>query len=195
MRVLGGGPFCGNESEESEPVVIVNVSFARKYMGSLEVLGRHLSLGKTICSVIGLVGDVKKRPGISVSAPLATEPVYYVPATQVDPGFLKVVHVWFQPSWLVRTNGPIEGLTENMKKALAEADPSLPFSGFYNMDDLQASALSQQPIEVLLLSVLAGLALLLSIVGVYGLVSNLVVQRTRADWHTHCAGLNFAEGH
>src|SRR5260370_39006255 len=107
MRVLGGGPFCGNESEESEPVVIVNVSFARKYMGSLEVLGRHLSLGKTICSVIGLVGDVKKRPGISVSAPLATEPASYVPATQADPGILKVAHLWLQPGWRVPPSGPV----------------------------------------------------------------------------------------
>ncbi len=66
-----------------------------------------------------------------------------------------------------------------MQKALSEADPNLPFSGFHSMQDLLAESLTYQRVEVALLAVLAGLALLLSAVGIYGLVSNLIVQRTR----------------
>jgi ABC-type antimicrobial peptide transport system permease subunit len=66
-----------------------------------------------------------------------------------------------------------------MQRALAEVDPDLPFSGFYSMRDLLNQRLQLQHIEVTLLGVLAGLALLLSSIGVYALVSNLVVQRTR----------------
>ena len=62
---------------------------------------------------------------------------------------------------------------------MAEADPNLPFSGFYSMEDLMQRELQTQRIEVLLLSTLAGLALLLSAIGIYALVSNLIVQRTR----------------
>jgi len=90
-----------------------------------------------------------------------------------------MVHAWFQPSWVVRTSGPVAGLTEQMQQALSSAAPGLPFSGFYRMSDLQAKALSMQRIEVALLSAMAGLALLLSAIGIFSLVASLVTQRTR----------------
>lgn len=179
IPVLAGRSFNDGDTSTSEPVVMVNVAFARKHMGALDVIGRHLGLGKTTCTVIGLTGDVKKRPGISVNAPLSTEPMFYVPYTQLSEPYLKLVHGWFEPSWIVRSRGPIAGLNGAMQKAMSDAAPSLPFSGFYNLDDLQAAALSEQRMEVALLTALSSLAFLLSIVGVYSLVSNLVAQRRR----------------
>jgi putative ABC transport system permease protein len=70
-------------------------------------------------------------------------------------------------------------LTESMEKAMTSVDPSLPIASFHSLSDLQALALRQQRFEVLLLGTLATLALVLSLVGVYGLVSNMVAQRTR----------------
>ena len=103
----------------------------------------------------------------------------YVPAAQMEARQLSLLHVWFQPNWIVRTAGPVEGLTAQMQRALASADPSLPFSGFYSMRDLLAKTLATQRVEVALLSAMAALALLLSAVGIFALVANIVAQKTR----------------
>ena len=179
ISLLAGREFSESDTSTSQPVAIVNDSFARKFMGTTDVLGRHIGSGRSIFTIVGVVSDVTKRPGLFASAPLSTEVTYYIPAAQAEQPFLNLVHVWFQPSWIVRTRGPIAGLTERMQKAMAAVDPALPIAGFHRLSDLQALALRQQRFEVFLLGVLAALALLLSLVGIYGLVSNMVVQRTR----------------
>ena len=70
-------------------------------------------------------------------------------------------------------------MTEQMQAALASADPTLPFSGFYDMKDLMAATLATQRIEVALLTAMASLALLLSALGIFALIANMVTQRTR----------------
>jgi ABC-type antimicrobial peptide transport system permease subunit len=73
----------------------------------------------------------------------------------------------------------VEGLSAQMQSALASVDPNLPFSGFYGMKDLMAETLATQRIEVALLVAMAALALLLSAVGIFALVANIVVQKKR----------------
>jgi hypothetical protein len=133
--------------------------------------------------IVGVVADTVLSSASKLnarSAPLTREEAIYLPAAQITDGkFLSVVHAWFQPSWIVRTAGPMAGLTAQMQSALASADPALPFSGFYDMKDLMAATLATQRIEVALLAAMASLALLLSAVGIFALVANMVAQRTR----------------
>jgi macrolide transport system ATP-binding/permease protein len=176
MPVLGGRSFTASDGPDTEPVVIVNQTFARKFFHGLNPIGHYINKDMRI---VGVVADTTLSSGLSSdAAPLVSEETVYIPATQVSQGLLGI-HVWFQPSWIVRTSKPILGLTEHMQHALASADPNLPFSGFYSMGDLMATTLATQRIEVALLGAMAFLALLLSTIGIFALVANLVVQRTR----------------
>ena len=182
IPLLEGRSVADSDTSTSQLIAVVNQDFARKFFHEPAPIGRHFGLNDTgdpVFTIVGVVGNVMKRPGMERDAPISTEPVFYLPATQIPQGLVNVAHIWFQPSWIVRTAGPVSGLTESMQRALAEVDPLLPFSGFYSMDEILAQQLQQQRIEVLLFTTLAGLALLLSAIGIYALVSNLVVQRTR----------------
>ena len=175
IPVLEGRSFTEVDGPEAQHVVLVNQTFAHKFLHG-NAIGRHLDKDMV---VIGVVGDVAIAPGLSALAPLMNEETIYVPAAQMDARQFSLLHVWFQPSWIVRTAHPIEGLTGQMQRALASVDPTLPFSGFYRMQDVQAKTLAMQRIEVALLGTIAGLALMLSTVGIFSLVANIVAQKTR----------------
>jgi putative ABC transport system permease protein len=178
IPLLAGRAFLASDQRSTQPVAIVNRSFARRYLGTPNPVGQALDKDGRI--VVGVVEDVTIPPhNEHIVDPLASVPIVYIPSTQAKGEFLSVIHMWFQPSWIVRTSGPIQGLTGQMQRALSSVDPGLPFSGFYSMSDHLAQALATQRVEVALLGTMAGLALLLSAVGIFALVANIVTQRTR----------------
>jgi predicted permease len=178
IPLQAGRPFEESDTPSSQFVAIVNASFARAYLGRGNAAGRHLRSDGNTIAIVGTVGDVVMSPGFS-AGPITSEPTVYVPATQMPTQLVNLAHVWFQPSWIVRTTGPVAGVTRQMQQALASADPNLPISGFYSMKDVLADVLLLRRVEAGLLITLAGLALMLSAIGIYGLVSSLVNQRTR----------------
>jgi predicted permease len=176
IPILMGRAFTDADGLNSQRVAIVNQTFVHKFFHGTSPVGHYVDKDTMI---VGVVEDVAIEPGLDRTAPLSAEESMYIPATQVDAQSLSLLHVWFQPSWIVRTAGPVEGLTAQMQRALASVDPNLPFSGFYGMRDLLAKTLATQRVEVALLSAMAALALLLSAVGVFALVANIVAQKTR----------------
>lgn len=180
ISVLAGRSFTDADSPDTQDVVIVNLAFARKFFHETNPLGRYLN--KNLL-VVGVVADTVLSSAGRLNAgtaPLTSEETIYLPAAQIDDTkFLSMIHAWFQPSWIVRAAGPLEGLIVQMQRALASADSNLPFSGFYGMQDLMATTLATQRIAVALLTAMASLALLLSAVGIFALVANIVAQRTR----------------
>jgi predicted permease len=176
IPLLAGRDFLSSDTPTTQPVIIVNHTFANKFFHGVNPIGHTLNKGAVI---VGVVGDVQLASGLDPTAPLQSEETVYIAAAQMNPHMLELVHTWFQPSWIVRTAAPVSGLPEQMQRAVASADPGLPFSGFYSMSALQAETLSMQRIEVALFSAMAALALLLSTVGIFALVANTVAQRTR----------------
>jgi len=176
IGLLVGRVFTNADGPDAQHVAVVNQAFARKFYGGTNPVGRYINKHTVI---VGEVTDVPISSNLYPVAPLMTEQTMYIPAAQVNAGYLGLVHVWFQPDWVIRTAGPIAGLPGEMQRALGSVDPSLPVSGFYSMKDLMARTLVMQRIEVALLGSMAALALLLSAVGVSGLVANMVAQRAR----------------
>jgi macrolide transport system ATP-binding/permease protein len=176
IPIFAGRDFAASDGPSTQPVVIVNQTFARKFFNG-DAVGHIVNKNARI---IAVVGDTTLASGLSDDpAPLQSEETMYVPASQLNPQLLALVHTWFQPSWIVRTAHPVANLSDQMQRALASVDSNLPFSGFYSMADLMASTLATQRIQVALLGAMAFLALLLSTIGIFALVANLVVQRTR----------------
>jgi len=176
MPLLAGRVFTDADGPNAQHVAVVNQAFARKFYGGTDPVGRYIDKDTLI---VGEVADVSVSSGLYEGAPLMSEQGMYIPAAQLKSQELSLVHVWFQPDWVVRTAGPMEGLTDQMQRALASVDPNLPFSGFYSMRDLLAKTLATQRVEVALLGAMAALALLLSALGIFALVANMVAQRTR----------------
>jgi len=176
MPVLAGRVFTDADAPDTQKVVVVNHAFAQKFYGGSNPVGRYIDKDMLI---VGEVADVPMASGLDPVAPIQTEQTMYIPATQVDGQLLALLHQWLQPDWIARTAAPTEGWSGQMQRALFAADPNLPASGFYSMTDLLARTLAMQRIEVALLGTMAALALLLSAVGIFALVANMVAQRTR----------------
>jgi ABC-type antimicrobial peptide transport system permease subunit len=90
-----------------------------------------------------------------------------------------MVHTWFSPSWAVRLGRAQQGIIPAMQQAIEAVDPMLPFNKFRSLDDVRSETLSFQRALAFLLGSMAGLAVLLAAVGIYGLVASSVSERTR----------------
>ena len=179
LPILSGRSIRESDDTGAQPVAVVNETFARTYFGDIDAVGRHVKIGKRTIEIVGIAHNVVQSPGLSDASPLTTEPTIYVPYDQQSAEADRLVHVWFQPSWIVRSDGNPEGVNRAVVAALKSADPDLPFSATFAMNDLRGSALRLQQLGVILLSALAVLGLLLSAIGIYGLIAGLVVQRRR----------------
>jgi predicted lysophospholipase L1 biosynthesis ABC-type transport system permease subunit len=167
---------------------MVSQSFAAKYFRGRDAVGHHLNLGGgPPYEIVGIAGDVQQHSGLGVVGPVSVEPTIYLPAAQLSNGIVGV-HAWFPPKWVVRATGAVGTLEAQIQAAVATADPQLPIARFQTIDDLQAHITSGQRYNAALFSMLASLALLLAGIGLYGLISQSISQRT------HELGIRLALG-
>jgi putative ABC transport system permease protein len=163
--ILRGRSFDASESATSPPVVIINETMARRYWPNSDPVGEHIRLvgheGEVSRQIVGVVADVKHT---DLVAPVLPE--VYIPQVQ-DPW--RFTHV------LLRTDAAHAAtLPAAVREAMTRLDPRVPLDHFVWMDDLVAASMAPVRFQMLLLAFFAVVALLLSLICIYGVMSYAV---------------------
>lgn len=179
IPIRAGRAFDHRDAAGSLPVAIVNETSAREYFGAGNPVGRRIRFAGAEREIVGVVGDVQVRPGFGDRGPLAAMPLAYIPLSQANDGFLRLVHGWFATSFLVRASGPADAVAGTLRAATDAADPLLPFAAVRSMADVQNTALALPRLLMVLLLSLAAAATTLTAVGLHSLIATSVTERTR----------------
>jgi predicted permease len=169
IPLVSGRSFTDDDAPGRPTVAMVNQAFAKKYFGKRDPIGLGIRTSgpahNPLRTVIGVVGNVHHS---SLEAPAAPE--VYEPLWQKDIGGGAFV--------AVRSSLPPDTIAPAIRAALRTIDPNLALSDFHTMGELASQSTARRRFQTTLLTVFSGMAMLLGMVGVYGLLAYSVKQRT-----------------
>jgi hypothetical protein len=176
-----GRTFTDADRADAPAVAIVNERFIERHYKGQDVVGQHIRVAGGEREIVGVIGNARATSsGLGGNgSPLVDPFVVYVPASQVPAASLKQWHVWFSPSWVIRSSGSPAGLAESIRAAVRQVDPLLPVARIETMTAVQSSALAAQRFTMALVVGLGAVALLLAAIGIHGLIASSVSERTR----------------
>jgi putative ABC transport system permease protein len=165
VPVLAGRAFLTSDDASAPPVVLVNEQAQLRYFGGRDPLGQRIRLWGADRTVVGVVGGERIR-GQAEAVP----PAVYIPTGQSPVG---------SGSILVRTAGDPAALVEIVRRVVYDIDPEVPLFGIEPLAQTLSNSSAERRFTTVVLATFAGLALLLAIVGVHGVLSYTVARRTR----------------
>ena len=182
IPVLRGRAFTDLDDGAAPGVVIINETFAKQYWPKGDPLGERITIGKNMGpdfaepprQVIGIVGDVRDQ-GLNAEP----GPIMYTPTAQVPDPVTKLNNGFMSMFWTVRTKAAPSSLIGAIQKEIRRASGELPVAHTETMDQFVAATTSSTNFDMTLLSIFAGVDLLLAAIGIYGLMSYSVQQRTQ----------------
>ncbi len=183
IHLMRGRAFNDGDTGTSSKVIIVNEAFAKKYWPKEDPLGRRLAVGgKTLGpdfdeparQVVGVVASVRQA---SLSSP--AQPMMYVPQAQVTDGLTALANRVIPTAWTIKTAVEPISLSTAVQREIMAADSQMSVTKIRTMEQVIGETISRENFNMLLLTVFAGIALLLAAIGIYGLMSYTVEQRTQ----------------
>src|SRR5215471_17929691 len=182
IAVIRGRPFNNQDSGGAPPVAIINQAMAKQYWPNGDPLSDRIIIGKGVGpefedqprQIVGVVSDIRDN-GLNSNP----GPTFYIPQAQLPDG-INALNARLTPlAWIVRTQVEPRTLLPKIKRELSEASGGLAPGPIRTMDEIVSRSTANSDFNTAVLTIFASTALLLALIGIYGLMSYNVEQRTQ----------------